>query len=223
MTHWLDVGQDGLNYLEKCLSNGRTLSKLLSQRIAVSSGITKALVPDNVDPTQLRKFETGGLLLAANGAPIKVGVDAIAVAKPSLVTVMAETITKLLQTNPDRICVFEEQVMRPGDPSTLTPPNLLLKYRDELYHVCLPGDVNAKVERTLRKANSWACTGVITFRCGFVRCQGEMVDVTRESLEAIVAGAQCVIVAAYDGESFVVWAEEPYWDQISIHGVPHKR
>ena len=42
-----------------------------------------------------------------------------------------------------------------------------------------------------------------------------MLDVTREDLETIVAAAQFVIVAAYDSESFLVWTEEAYQDQLA--------
>src|SRR6266571_9097894 len=108
MTRWLHVGKDGLAYLDRCLSGGKTLSKLLRQRIADATGITNALVPENVELDQVRRFETGGLLPQADEEAIRLGKGLIAVAKPNLVDTMAQTITRLLKAELDRICLFEE-------------------------------------------------------------------------------------------------------------------
>lgn len=221
MTHWLDVGKDGLNYLDNCLCNGKTLSKLLKQRIAVSSGITYALVPQNIELPRLRKFESGGLLPQANENVVPLEMGVIAVPKPNLINAMAQVIAQILRANPERFCVFEELMMRPEDPLTATLPSLLLRYREELYHVCLSGDSTEKVERILRQAHSWACAGVVACPKRIIRSQGHVIDITRESLETIVAGAQFVIVDAYDGESYVVWTEEPYRNELTSVTAPH--
>ncbi|MCW5550996.1 MAG: hypothetical protein KIS67_02400 [Verrucomicrobiae bacterium] len=212
-THWVDAGKEGLDYLRRCLAAGKTLSKLIQQRIADVPGIAKALVPATFRINSLHAFEVGGLLPQTGEVAFQAGSDSIAVSKPTLIHPMVQKITQNLRMDMDRICVCEEQMMMPGDPVAKTPTNRLFRYHDELYHVCLGTDSNEKVAETLRKAYSWSRMGVISSRTGIVWRKEGLTDVTRDYLEKLAAAARFVFVGAYDGESFLLWTDEARQDE----------
>lgn len=178
----------------------RSLGEALGSSVDLSVGRVITWAPENASLP--RDFSQGGLLPEASPESWKHGPGSIAKPVESTAEALATEIQAFLSAAPGRVCLLANENVDPGDPVAATLP-AKATYGKELYHLISPGLTDEEVVRILKRARSVPVfLGVLSSTSGLPSNENELGETTFRS---IVAGAQGILVGAFDGEGFLVW------------------
>ena len=202
----IHLGREAELYSKECLGQGKTLSKHILQSQELERGVFLTYLPPEVSLEQANELRTGGKLRESCGSKRYATETGVWVPKPTDYSHIVSTILAFLRSGEGRICIFEDAVLRPGDPDLDSLRSQLLTYDDEVYHVLWHKDaLPDKIAQTIYAADDWLFVGAMTsFQPGveFPRSPGTL------SLDEIRVCAQRVeglVLGAYDGEGYLFW------------------
>lgn len=209
-----DVTLDGeaIDYIIERLNQGKTLATHLLSK-SLRSGVVRTLLPVSADHSTLLNFYEGGKLPSLPQSTWRQIQGGYAVPIPSTDACLAEVIQRFLAQSDQHLCIFEDNLASATDPGLKTVASVICTYNDEVYylltHQDAVGDLH-RIETTIRDAQSIPTfIGVLTSwrsKGGkFLTTSGQL---TEDSLTQLALRAEQIIVGAYDGESYLIWAQD---------------
>jgi hypothetical protein len=182
----IDLGVDGINYIEECLRQGTGLS-CKTLKLSLNSGRACAAVPAGTSTHRAKSFKTGGLLAWRDS------IDWLSVHT-----------ARLWRENPAGTLIFEDTWgERPGDP--FAQSDLVNKFFDTTnvyYFVQSPEENTAVIERRI---SSFL---LVAFFVGFSLRETLLPQdhiVGKVLMNKIARSTKEIFVTAYDREGLVIW------------------
>lgn len=211
----LILEQKTIKYIQDHLAYGSTLGKYLLKSKSLERGEVIAFLPDDVDDNSAQDIWYGGKV-PPRGAPIEFvqsdGTRLIAVPVGNMHHRMAEEIEEYLARSTDRLCVLEECQMKPSDPIFPDVDLEIVRVLDEEIYYILSNTRYAKrkeIQALLRKTNpGWHFLGVFTSVPSEDLGVSNGNEIAPEILKELAERTESIILAAYDGEGYLVWNEK---------------
>lgn len=191
------------------MAQGKTVAQLTLDSIDLRSGTSFVLVPRALNPIKILEFELGHSntdALAPDRSESSNRVSPIEDASDELVGL----IHRFLKGSED-MCIIENSLARAGDPWLQHAKSHIVTSGAEVYHLLYGADhTDVEILEAIRDARRFP-----TF-LGFIgRLPRDVAKLmwnskvaTGESLEIFVDSTLCVFAGAYDGEGYVVWANQ---------------
>ena len=200
------LGEEGVDYVKKSLSDGQSLSKLLLKSFNFKSCEVRTTFPDYVTLDEAKQFESGGKLkIDPNEVEYRIDSEGKKwFASPDLHPLLIDKIQKFLSENKRNICIFEDESTSPDFHYVKELKTRLLIYNDkEVYHVLLSGDEKNLITETINMADSWLFVGLLTQLSSDVLVFRDK-KITLKQLESLSNNAKHIIIGAYDSESTLI-------------------
>ncbi len=182
------LGTPGVNYPRTRLGDGNALAQLLCTAIDLEGGQTFAFLPPGIQLSASTNWSHG-----------------LGMSRAESVTTVCGALADIAGGHEDAICVFEDSEARPGDPWLATAKSDIRVLGSEVYHVA-----NASLPAGIGEAmgwaeSSWLLIGVLANP--FSGWEYPADDrITEQDLWELVASTVAIVVSAFDGEGYVVWA-----------------
>ena len=207
------LGLEAVDYIVACLKEGRTLAKYLLSR-ELTTGRVRTLLPPGADHSMSTSFRTGGKFPDSPQSTWRsLEGGGYAVPIPNANACLASIIQSFLTHSSQNLCIFENALARASDPYLTTLTSTICTCDDEVYHLLTSKDVTEKhcrIETTIEEAMSIPIfVGALTSWPG--ECSGALTTgkcLTADSLSQLALRAEQIIIGAYDGESYLIWAAE---------------
>jgi hypothetical protein len=199
----LDLGSEGLEYLRSRLARGHSFAAFLLQATHLATGSVFTYLPPDVDREGLRSFEVGGLLRSKS--------QSASAGPPTPLTSRGQDCLIALITDdlkpPGRLCLFEDALARPGDPSVQRLIGDLCFHEGEVYHYVLSGNSEREhVLTTIRRAESLPVfVGAVCAVPDGLQFPPEKRILTSATLHVLASHVTRIVVGAYDGEGYLLW------------------
>jgi hypothetical protein len=173
-----------LSYLERVLRSGKSLSRLLLERVDFAAGKIHALLSRQVSGHEIQDFASGG----------------IGSIKPARST-LAKIAIRYLQ-EPGKQIVLEEGLARAGDPAVGNKKGVLF-LGDEIYYVAEKTDSAEQMEQFFMQPRySLGLVGIFS-----VAAPGPFPKTSQTELARFVEAAEKIVVGAFDGEGYLLWTK----------------
>ena len=202
------LGEEGVDYVKKNLSDGQSLSKSLLKSFNFESCEVRTTFPDYVTFTEAMQFESGGKLKIDKNK-IKYQTDSkgrawVVAPSPDLRPLLVNKIKKFLSEDKNNVCIFEDESTSPDFPYVKELTTRFLIYNDkEVYHMLLSEDDKKLIKETINISHSWLFVGLLTQFISENLIFKEK-KITLKQLETLSHNAKHIIVGAYDGESDLI-------------------
>ena len=183
------LGPEGVRYVRSRLEAGGTLAHKLTT-LRLESGSITAKLPGTSTPDQRLHFEAGGIVRDDPGT-----------AREGLTTL----ITDYLERDPSHWCVIEERLFTVKE-SSLPSWGDYLTYGSEVYWYFGRETADREVVRhgVIGPSGGYLLIGVLSkMGPAFKPAKGQAI--AQETIEAFAAGADHIIVSAYDEEAYLIW------------------
>jgi hypothetical protein len=129
---------------------------------------------------------------------------------PNTDDILARIILDFLQSK-QSICVFEESMARPSDPCMKTAKQTQWRtFENEIYYLLTWENAEiSQISRALKDAASVypGFIGVIAEVSEIEQAALKQRKITADSLARLAGATDRIIVGAYDGEGYLVWAK----------------
>ena len=206
------LGEEAKNYVEKHLSYGQTLSKLVLEYIDLKLGNVITGLPSDANLDKINDFDSGGILPAIEKSKWRTivgedGVEHIMKPIPRNFSYAVNIIGAFLKGNKDRLCVFENVKAGPSDPILLKHSSAILTFKKEVYHVLTNREISEEeVVRAIKESESlWTFVGFMTSLQGIKKESLSSKELSSEAMKILAENVEKIIVGAYDGEGFLIW------------------
>jgi len=207
------LGPEALEYIKKCLAQGKTLAGHLLRRRDLATGEVSTFFPSEVSTEQVKEFTFGGKLptppaethkffTAKDGSQYK------AIPIPNTDFWLVGAVQDFLRGREEAICVFEDALARPGDRSLSALDTNVWAFNDEVYHFLTHADLeDTKIEAVIRRAMSVfpPLIGVLSSASRLTDLAVRTREVTSGKLKTLAENAEKIIVGAYDAEGYLIW------------------
>ena len=206
------LGPEAITYIKDRLSHGLTLASFLLQRDDLDDGTVLTCLPETTSQEDALDFKSGGKL-RPDPSEIRYRQEGTRGFRmepvPNTGEWLASVLQELLETDPRSLCLFEDEVARPDDPSLSSSGAQALAFQSEVYHVLSHNDAQnlERITATIRQATSWLTIGVISSLDTVSDLVGDARTVDLGTLRSVADRASQIVVGAYDFESFLVWSE----------------
>jgi len=196
-----------INYVEEKIDDGLSLSSRISNAVELSKGCVSTFFPNEISPTNLYNFRSGGKLPESKKETwIKVNNG---IMKPISNTnaFLVNMIREYLQKAKDNICIFENIIASKSDPWLESKKDNLFFYKDEVYHVVSSKNLSTKyIDQAIHYANSiYHFLGVMSSLPIENQEATENNELSDIEWDIIVRNLKKIIVGAYDGEGYLIW------------------
>jgi hypothetical protein len=195
MLKTIQLSDEALKYLEECISHGNKLMRQLLN-LPLRDGVLWTLVSDETNGEALNEFRHGGVTIGtARGVIEKINDK------------LATFIIRHLSVSSSHYAIFEDYLRKPGS-------KLLTRDRYFVYDgdVCLfvpsesKGDLQ-DIKATMKNASRYTFRGILTsLGSGGRLTTGQSVDLPL--IRELATSTNCILVGAYDEESYVIWERE---------------
>ncbi len=196
-TEWTnyDLGTGGWEYLKEQLSLGKTVAYHLLKRVSDFAHV-QARLPRTTSAARAVQFHVGGLLSLAESR-----------------RQMVNEFRQYLLSHRAHCALLEDPVGKPSDPYIARTQLRYAIYGDDVYYVLTPeAGKPAEVEHYLRMAYGYPFIAVLThLDPSSLPPAGGEIDTA--VLQMAANNADRIIIAAYDGEGFVVASAAKEGDQ----------
>jgi hypothetical protein len=204
------LGAAGIRYVSDQLYQGKTLARFLLQTQQLGSGHVSTFLPHSVPDTEAMNLRSGVLPEPPPETHTIMRAPDGTVTRAVPVSHMDEAFVPLLhsflQGGGERLCIFENELLRPTDPVVSRLGERFVIYSDEVYTVLLRDDSESQIARTLLGTNDpWLAIGAMTSLPDLVATLGAMREITQDQLLACAQRAAGILVGAYDDEGWVLW------------------
>jgi hypothetical protein len=184
----VDLGQEGIEYIRSCLSQGSGLcSRLLELDFA--AGETFAPAPDDIGSTRVKQFNVGGLI-----------------SRKETVDWLTRHLKQLFQKDAVGTFVLQDVWAKPEDVAGNAAGTQAVVHDENVYYVLGPSDVAAeRISAAIQQLRSYLMVAV------FARLQLPLHQlmpggqVSNGFIRDLAKGTREVFVGAYDQEGLVVW------------------
>lgn len=185
----LDLCEQGLAHVRDRLAHGRSLSRLVLERLDLASGTVTTEVPAELSRDAIRNLDWGG----------------VGATDPSR-SRQIQVICEHLHSEPGAVAVFEDQLARSTDSTLREYPTKILTLADEVYHFLDFRDANSHaVETTLSyQASAGSEIGFLSVIDSPLATSFPS-EVSSADLIGVAQGVVAVLVDVFDGESFAIW------------------
>lgn len=205
----INLRPEVIAYIKECLAEGHTLAKYLLQRDDLDSGRVITFIPQEIDvrDEEVNNPKYGRLFPEPPPEThIKIPGGKM-VLIPNTDTILMQIIQKFLSTGEGRVCVLEDALARPHDPSLSSADTRIVIFNSEVYHVLLSSDAedNELILQTIRRASSWLFIGAMTSILREGDFFLEAGKITSEKLKVLAERIEKIVVGAYDGEGYLIW------------------
>jgi hypothetical protein len=205
----IEVGPRALDYLRKCLANGRQLAKLLSERSELVNGRFKVLLPLDAKLDSSSNFEWA---IAPEAPPEEQvtftgqgGTEWRAVPKPDMWQALIDEIDAFLSLGGDRLCVFEDIAAERGDRFLERIATRVAYGHDgTVFHLLVTTDGGTEnVGATLLNASDWLTIGCMSTIGALPPDREQLSD---EAIASLAGTAEQIVITAFDGDGWLVWS-----------------
>ena len=204
-----ELGDTARDYIRGQLESARGLSREVHSTLDLSRHDVKTVLPSDTSDAGLVAFESGGVIppaevheMVVSGVPQMIKVVETAYFYP-----VAE-IAKFLSGGPDRICIIDNRTDISDSPPYTEGASYNASWKNELYPVIAGDGSNlAQIEECLYTSDMiepllmFFVSGATLKSPGTGTLQLSQADLTR-----IASRISGVMVGAYDGEGFLLWA-----------------
>ncbi|MDP2735990.1 MAG: hypothetical protein Q8P12_07345 [bacterium] len=180
-------------YALERLSNGNRFSRELLPLIDKKKGHIRSFLPRSSLPKAIENPRFGGITVSEQSRSWLVG-----------------EIAKFLEGGKNRLVVMENAVARPGDPVLDTTLSCWAAYEDEIFHLLRSQEYKlSDIHEIIEEAESpHILIGAL------VRLNSDPLEseeprrLTLQDLKRLAQGTMAIIVAAFDGEGYLLWSFE---------------
>ena len=207
------LGYTAIGYIRECLSYGLTLSKYISESVDLDTGQVMTAFPEDANLRTIYKLEYGGILPTLpesewHRVTGKDGSESIIVPKYPFTSYVVFTIRSFLESDTERICIFEDAVARPNDSALKRRKSHFVTLQDEVYDLLTKRESSDRdIEQAIKETGYdhppliCAMTSLPCEEHGFLARQ----EITSEILRVLAERTEKIIVGAYDGEGYLIW------------------
>lgn len=209
----LVLGPEGIEYVKRSLSRGKTLSRYALESLEIDSGRVMTWLPSDVSAEAAKQFTAGGKLpqpSASQAMEVEIaGEKYVGLPTPDTRDYLVAAIQQFLDSGEGQVCVMEESLGSASDGylSKATAPFFV--FESEVYFPVAGHDPS--LER-IRTAIAW--TEDVYLFVGFMTSLPPELSlpsqtgakVSAELLRILARRVEKVFVGVYDGESYIVWS-----------------
>jgi hypothetical protein len=205
------LGVEALGYIKAHLLRGGRLSHCLLELVDLHRGSVLTYLPGTVTDADAQDFSSGGKVSTPgnSGARFHVkGADGTTwtmVPTADSDEVLARIVHKYLETGADRVCILENAVARPGDPSLKSTEQILVFNNEVLHWLSSDKDLST-ILNTIHRARSWRFVCVMTLAKDLPMPPAPGQELSDAHLRCVAAQAEALAVDAYDGEGYLIWS-----------------
>ncbi|MBS1912961.1 MAG: hypothetical protein JST22_13325 [Bacteroidetes bacterium] len=191
----VELGEEGLRFIERNLENGLSLSQLVRRRYQLQSGLVWAPLPPDVDKSSIenrsaKEFRWGGLTEVGGSLEI-----------------LTSFVSRYLESLSGGICIFEYANAKSTDPVIQRETSGILTFGLEVY--CVVQSCRADpdtIAAAIRGSDSlWTHVGFLSASLAGLPDENRAA-LALEDLESIADGVEHIIVGAFDGEGYLIWS-----------------
>lgn len=214
MERWktIDLNPALREYVRDCLSKGHSLARFLLQRQDLQAGNICTFIPHELDVTKeaMNDPRSGRLFPPISPERHEKVSGGVFVPIEHTSTILADVVQAFLQTSTQHVCIFEDAMAKPSDPSMLSRDLPWVAYNEEVYYF-LPSGVD---HATTMKAISYAfdfypgLIGAMTSVSNGETRKHDKQAITEHQLETFAARTIQIVVSAYHGEGYIIWTQE---------------
>jgi hypothetical protein len=194
-------------YFQDQLATGKALSRFLLQNVQLSEGALACLAPTTLDPSQIVQFDTGRAVDNSTSHKLIIGeISGTAYPKPRSDLPLSEFLHTRL-TDAKRVLLLENALAESTDPWLSGAKSRIFFYQNEVYHAVFYSDrLQENIVNAVREAeNSANFVGVVGVLPAAALLASPAASLSSVQLETLARSAQCIFVAAYDGEGYLIW------------------
>jgi len=206
------LGDQALQYVRTCLTDGRTLSRQLLERLDLSRGSISTRLPQDADLTHLSEFEWGGRLKPIQGgtrlATATDGRQYEMIPVPNSTADLAAVIAEFLDQADNGVAVLENTVGRAGDPAVRSARSRVVTFGDDVFHLACRADLGEIRLAVTEASTAFLLIGVLA-RVNLWQCRSPaMRTISEEDLIRCATSVETIFVEAFDGEAYLFWTRE---------------
>lgn len=184
------LGPEAIAYVRWSLSSSQGTIATLVLALPLEAGSTFTFAPASADPAQLSRFRES--LLGGIGTYEAVAAFAMS----------------YLSGSHDRCLVFSDVFVSKGDPWLRESFVQYVTCGNEVYHfVPARNATEEAILQTIDNAKGYVTNGILT-SSPFVPQMHSGDELDQTQLQAMAAATEYILVEAYDGEGFVIWARQ---------------
>jgi hypothetical protein len=213
----IPLGKEAIEWVRKTLTEGNTLSKYLLENINVDTGNVITFLPPEADIEKARtQFEWSVIPMSPRSEWVWLkethnGKHPVAIPVHRTVEPQVEIISKFLEADSNRLCVFEDMMMSPKDPVFFKETNVVWLFNEEIYHIVFSSEKHTFEQ--IRSAISHAASawphfvGTITAFPDLSQTRPFRKQLTNLELKTIAQNTQKLIIGAYDNDGYLIWSK----------------
>ena len=203
------LGPNAISYIRERLSDGHALAKALLSELDLEQGIAFTSFQANIDEERIKHlFEQGGVLPQPPPEQHILYEGGRAVPIPHEDQILIDSIQRFLNKNEGRLCVFEDALRKPTDPSFRSVKNQYFIYNDEIYYYLSSKDINpVKIKQVISNAFNFY-PGLIGIMTKLLEKENFIHEGARETIgqiRALSRNTEKIVISAYDGEGYLFW------------------
>ena len=203
------VGKIALEYIRKCLGDGRTLSQKLLHKANLDSGYVVALLPEALSEEDVEDFQHGKLPQLPPSEWRQWGHLTLKPVPNTNGDLAGIIVNFLKHSEGVPVCLIENEIANRGEPFLAQRLSKIVYLGSEVYHVltssaATEGDVLQAIRESCFVPISVGCLAVLDPGSSFEPETGG--DVSEEDIDRIADRTEKIFVGAYDGESYLIWS-----------------
>lgn len=199
-----------VKYIKQQLLLGNSLAHQLLKLQNLDSGNVITYLPQNVTAKRITNFNEPILkkpskkmhrqIVAKDGSKWTV------VPKPNMDESLVNLIIEYLAENKNKVCIFEDALLRSTDPWVTKADTHLVFYNNEVYHIILNHKSEKKqILQIIRRARSWLFIGVLTSIDMEAVQKQKKGFIAIDDIYILAKETKKIIIGAYDGEGYLIW------------------
>ncbi|MBM3199208.1 MAG: hypothetical protein FJZ58_08185 [Chlamydiae bacterium] len=197
-----------LSYFVNHIEAGNTLSEKVVKKINFHQGTFSTILPHNANLESLFLFDRGGIIPSIPYGNTSYSVEGLSEPfHPRQVITMdhecAKFICEYLKKNIKCYAVLEDCLTEPDSPYANIDHVKMLAFGKEVYYLLDKSTATNEVYQAIRQSSTcWH------FLCVLSAFKNPPCALSDDILEAICINAECIIISAYDGESYIFWEKQ---------------
>jgi hypothetical protein len=216
----ISLGSEAIDYIQKHLKEGKTLSQYLLRSDNLKSGNIITIIPDYVSNEKAKQLEFG---IHRKPPPEthkfytdEYGRTTRAVPVTRITFWSIEKIKEFLAMGGNRCCLFEDAMASPSDPVVKKFKIKMLIFNNEIYHFLTWKDAQAeKIEQAIDESEDvyppllGVLTSIDAETLDWLSNENPLMQkININILETLIRNTEKIILGAYHMEGYLIWSKD---------------
>jgi len=213
----ISLGKEAIIWVNKTLTQGKTLAKYLLESLELSAGRVITFLPPEANIERAKtEFEWSVMPLAPKSEWVWLektpdGKEPVAIPVHTTDQPQITIIQEFLKDNDKHLCIFEDMMMCSTDRLASKQTHPVWTYGKEVYHVVFGGKTCSvdELRKVIRSSSSaWQhFIGIMTSWHNSVYDQPLRKEFTALELKTLAERTEKLLIGAYDNEGYLIWSK----------------